>query len=220
MILLQLSSGQGPIESAQAVGLAIKTIEKQCRESGVVLDLVDVTPVENAPNKDCYKSALLILESVNNNAQAKQVAEQIAKQWQGSMLWVCQSLFRPKHKRKNWFFSGHVFDVNEQLLLQADKEQKIDFQTCRASGSGGQHVNTTDSAVRATHKATGMSVRVESERSQHANKRLAAALLFQKLEALKHEQRSAQDKDRWQQHWELERGNPVRTFKGTKFKEI
>nr|WP_205990965.1 MULTISPECIES: peptide chain release factor-like protein [unclassified Pseudoalteromonas] len=57
-------------------------------------------------------------------------------------------------------------------------DSEIRFQQCRASGAGGQHVNTTDSAVRATHVATGIAVRVESERSQHANKRLARVLLM------------------------------------------
>jgi len=118
----------------------------------------------------------------------------------------------PKHKRKNWFFSGQMYEVSDTQL-----DKGVTFQACRASGAGGQHVNTTDSAVRATHTETGTSVRVESERSQHANKRLARALLFQKLEATKLEQMTQQEKARWQQHWEVERGNPVKTFKGEKF---
>jgi peptide chain release factor len=128
------------------------------------------------------------------------------------MLWVCQSQHRPKHKRKNWFFSGQMYEINEAQL-----DKSVTFQTCRASGAGGQHVNKTDSAVRATHTATGTSVRVESERSQHANKRLAIALLFQKLEMAKLDAMTQQEKARWQQHWEIERGNPVKTFTGDKF---
>ncbi len=120
--------------------------------------------------------------------------------------------YRPKHKRKNWFFSGKMFEVNEIQL-----DQTIKFQSCRASGAGGQHVNCTDSAIRATHIATGLSVRIESERSQHANKRLAKALLFQKIEAKKFDDMTRQEKQRWQQHWDLERGNPVNTFHGPKF---
>lgn len=204
MILLQLSSGQGPIECCKAIGLALKMIEKQCQIEGIKCDVVEVV---NANENGCFKSALLQLKS-NNNEKAKQ----LAKSWQGAMLWVCQSRFRPKHKRKNWFFSGQMYEVNDTQL-----DKGISFQACRASGAGGQHVNTTDSAVRATHTETGISVRVESERSQHANKRLARVLLFQKLEARKHEQMTQQEKARWQQHWELVRGNPIKTFKGEKF---
>lgn len=207
MILLQLSSGQGPIECCQAIGLALKAIEKECRAQNIELDVVDAVA---ADEKGCFKSALLKLDS-----SFEEKAKQLALSWQGVMLWVCRSTFRPKHRRKNWFFSGQMFEVDESKL-----DSGVTFQTCRASGAGGQHVNTTDSAVRATHTETGISVRVESERSQHANKRLARVLLFQKLEMLKQEQMTSQEKARWQQHLELERGNPVKTFKGEKFVQV
>jgi len=204
MILLQLSAGQGPVECRQAVGLALKAIEKKCREKGIKFDIVEAIEMKE---RGCFKSALLQFDSPKGD-----LAKELAQSWQGAMLWVCQSQHRPKHKRKNWFFSGQMYEINETQL-----DKGVTFQTCRASGAGGQHVNTTDSAVRATHTETGISVRVESERSQHANKRLARALLFQKLEASKLEQMTQQEKARWQQHWEVERGNPVRTFKGEKF---
>lgn len=207
MILLQLSAGQGPVECSKAVGLALKTIEKQCREKDIKLDIVEAIEMKE---RGCFKSALLQLDSSKSD-----LAKLLAESWQGAMLWVCQSQFRPKHKRKNWFFSGQMYEINETQL-----DKGVTFQTCRASGAGGQHVNTTDSAVRATHTTTGISVRVESERSQHANKRLARALLFQKLEASKLEQMTQQEKVRWQQHWEVERGNPVRAFKGEKFTAV
>ncbi len=209
MILLQLSAGQGPVECCKAVGLALKTIEKQCREKGIKLDIVETVATKE---QGCFKSALLQFDSQNRGS-----AKKIAESWQGAMLWICQSPFPidkkgPKRKRKNWFFSGQMYEVNDTQL-----DKGVTFQACRASGAGGQHVNTTDSAVRATHTETGISVRVESERSQHANKRLARALLFQKLEATKLEQMTQQEKARWQQHWEVERGNPVKKFKGEKF---
>ncbi|AUI85584.1 peptide chain release factor-like protein [Vibrio azureus] len=204
MILLQLSSGQGPLECCKAVGLALKCIEKQCQQQAIELTIVDTIPAEK---KGCFKSLLLKLESSHEGR-----AKLLASSWQGAMLWVCQSHFRPKHKRKNWFFGGRMFELNEAKFGAG-----VTYQTCRASGAGGQHVNTTNSAIRAVHNETGMSVRVESERSQHANKRLAKALLFQKLDMLEQEKATSQDKARWQQHWELERGNPVRTFKGDKF---
>ncbi|WP_199609644.1 peptide chain release factor H [Flocculibacter collagenilyticus] len=204
MILLQLSAGQGPVECGNAVGLALKAIEKQCKAQGIKLETIEAIEMSTPA---CFKSVLMQLDSGKTPD-----AKRLAASWQGTMLWVCQSQFRSKHKRKNWFFSGHMYEIND---IQFDRS--ITFQTCRASGAGGQHVNKTDSAVRAVHTETGVAVRVESERSQHANKRLARALLFQKLEATKHAQLSLQEKARWQQHWELERGNPVKTFKDEKF---
>ena len=179
-------------------------IKKQCLAQGIELEIVEAI---SATERECLKSVLLQLDSTANSA-----AKQLAQSWQGTMLWVCQSQYRLKHKRKNWFFSGQLFDIDESKL-----DKGVTFQTCRASGAGGQHVNTTDSAVRATHTATGTSVRVESERSQHANKRLARVLLFQKLEQLALDKMTQQETVRWQQHWEVERGNPVKTFTGEKF---
>jgi len=60
-------------------------------------------------------------------------------------------------------------------------ERDLQWKACRGSGKGGQHRNVTDSAVQLTHLPTGTSVRVESERSQHQNKRLARGLLRARL---------------------------------------
>ena len=129
--------------------MALKVIEKQCREQAITVDIIETVETKE---RGCFKSALLQLTAADNNS-----AKQFAESWHGAMLWVYQSQHRPKHKRKNWFFSGQMYEVNEAQLDKA-----VTFQTCRASGAGGQHVNKTDSAVRATHTATGTSVRVES----------------------------------------------------------
>lgn len=92
------------------------------------------------------------------------------------------------------------------------------IETMRASGPGGQQVNKTESAVRVTHIPTGLTVVAREERSQHMNRKLAVARLG---ELMKSQEKSAElqgKRDRWQQHNELERGNPIRTYEGTEFK--
>ncbi|MBL8196283.1 MAG: peptide chain release factor-like protein [Blastocatellia bacterium] len=69
-------------------------------------------------------------------------------------------------------------ESDEKLLAECDVE------TFRASGKGGQHVNTTDSAVRLTHRATGVVVSCQQERSQHRNKATCLARLREKLAKL------------------------------------
>mgnify|MGYP002639795512 CR=1 FL=1 len=91
-------------------------------------------------------------------------------------------------------------------------EQEVDFKFTRGSGAGGQHRNTTDSAVVATHRTTGISVRVESERSQHQNKRQAMDFLRARLaEAQAEKQRGATNTRRKSQVGSGMRGDKVRT---------
>ena len=78
-------------------------------------------------------------------------------------------------------------------------------------------MNKTESAVHATHIATGIKVKVQTERSQFANKKLACELLAFKLQELQQAQLADRKKDTNALHWNIERGNPVRIFRGPTF---
>ena len=94
----------------------------------------------------------------------------------------------------------------------------IEFQTMRASGPGGQHVNKTDSAVRAIHRPTGLVATAQEQRSQHANRKLAKLKLAMMLEERRSGTRADAEYQHWAAHQNLERGNPVRTYMGPDFK--
>jgi len=133
----------------------------------------------------------------------------------GTILWVGDSLFRPGHKRRNWFVRVSQAPSVEGVPDLCDVD--IDFQTMRASGPGGQHVNKTDSAVRAIHRPTGLVATAQEQRSQHANRKLAKLKLAMMLEERRSEAAGEARYEQWSTNQNLERGNPVRTYVGPRF---
>ncbi|EFJ4519996.1 peptide chain release factor H [Escherichia coli] len=203
MILLQLSSAQGPEECCLAVKKALDRLIKEAARQDVA---VTVLETETGHYSDTLRSALISLDG--DNAWA------LSESWCGTIQWICPSPYRPHHGRKNWFLGIGCFTADEQ-----EQSDAIRYETLRSSGPGGQHVNKTDSAVRATHLASGISVKVQSERSQHANKRLARLLIAWKLEQQQQENSAVLKSLRRMFHHQIERGNPRRTFTGMAFIE-
>lgn len=202
MIYLQLSTGQAPAECQYFARFALRQILREAEAAGLDAEILSETP-----SKHGLMSAVVAVSGSLQNS--------FAQRWLGTLQWVCASPFRPNHARKNWFVA-----VSRLPDLPAlPEEGEVRFETCRAGGKGGQHVNKTDSTVRATHLATGVSVRVESWRSQHANKKRARELLALKL-AEQHSAALGQHAaNAHSQLYQVARGNPVRVFKGADFRE-
>ena len=209
MILLQISANVGPEECCLAVRHALAYLHQEAAALGVAVESVDTVPSERPGN---LRSVLLALEGT--------AALALAQRWQGSVQWICNSPYRPTHKRKNWFIGAQLFEPDAQDRNAESTLQDIDlrFEAVRSGGPGGQHVNTTDSAVRATHLPSGLSVKVQTERSQHANKRLARALLACKLAAMEQDRLGQSRAKRRIQHYQVQRGNARRVFKGEDFR--
>lgn len=94
------------------------------------------------------------------------------------------------------------------------EERDLEWRTCRSSGAGGQKVNKTESAVQVTHKPTGLTVRCETERSQHQNRANALALLRARLwEAERDRAVMSRASDRRQQVGSGMRGDKRRTIR-------
>jgi peptide chain release factor len=206
MIWLQLTANTGPAECCLGVK---KALDHLCTEAGAMGVVVSLIEQVDGPEVGSMRSVLLQLDSDTGSDEA------LARRWSGAILWICESPYRKGHKRKNWFLNGAAFAPPNALPDCAE----IRYEATRASGPGGQHVNKTDSAIRATHIASGLSVKVQSARSQHANKKLAGQLLASKLGELAKAEEGRTKSVRRMQHHQAERGNAARVFVGPGFVE-
>ncbi len=208
---MQITSGRCPAECQWVVARLVTHISHHCAQKGGRVTLVDA--VEGA-HSGIFRSALLSLSGASH--------EYCLDRFSGTILWRGQSPYRPDHRRKNWYVGVEPLTIPEQRLpndLLHGVEREIDVETMRASGPGGQNVNRRESAVRIVHRPTGIQVIGREERSQEMNRKLALARLCTLL--LKRAQASEQDfeRQRWSQHNELQRGNPVLCFEGQDFRE-
>jgi peptide chain release factor len=199
-IILHLSAGAGPPECDWVVAKLVTTLCAEAVASGLACEAIE-------PVSGPVPSALLRVEG--------EAAPGFADACCGTIRWIGTSPFRAHHKRKNWFVgiarAPGTADVPEL------REEDIAYQTLRASGPGGQHVNTTDSAVRATHKPTGLATVSQDQRSQFANKKIARLKLSLLFEQQRMTAAAGGKRALWDQAQALERGNAVRTYQGQRF---
>src|SRR5580698_98496 len=200
-VWLQVTAGQGPSECAWAVVKVLEQIQQEAQSASLEFRTIEIKP---GPEPGTVESALI---SISGEGKL----EAFANSWRGTVQWTARSPFRPTHKRKNWFVGIDILEPVDETCFDL---KAVRWETMRASGPGGQHVNRTESAVRVTHVPSGVQATAMEERSQHRNRKLALARLTKKLNEINSEKNSSAREARWRAHKELERGNPVRISKG------
>ncbi|AQQ53942.1 peptide chain release factor 2 [Planococcus lenghuensis] len=198
--ILELHPGAGGTESQDWGSMLLRMYTRWGEKRGFKVETLDYLPGDEAGIKS------VTLGFKGHNAYGYLKAEK------GVHRLVRISPFDSSGRRHTSFVSIDVMpEFNEEIEIEIRTEDlKVD--TYRASGAGGQHINTTDSAVRITHIPTGAVVSCQQERSQIKNREKAMNMLKAKLYALKIEEQEAQMAEIRGEQKEIGWGSQIRSY--------
>lgn len=174
--IISIHAGTGGVDAMDWAEMMLRMYTRYCEKRGFKTRIVNIQNDTEAG----IKSATLLVSGTN--------AYGMLKCEQGVHRLVRISPFNAAGKRQTSFSALEVTpELGDDISIDLDQNDlKID--TYRASGAGGQHVNTTDSAIRITHLPTGIVVTCQNERSQLRNKEVAMKILASKLYKLAEEE--------------------------------
>ena len=198
--ILSVNSGTGGLDAQDWAQMLLRMYIRWSESSGYKVKLIDLSSDPEAG----IKTATILVQGQN--------AYGYLKSEKGVHRLVRISPFDSSGKRHTSFASIDVIpELNEDISVEINQaDLKID--TYRSSGAGGQHVNTTDSAVRITHIPTGIVVQCQNERSQHSNKDIAMKLLMAKLIQLKEEENKESIEDLQGKYSQITWGSQIRSY--------
>lgn len=197
---VEVHSGAGGTESQDWANMLMRMYTRWAERRQFKVEVIEVHDGEEAG----IKSATLLIKGHNAYGWLKTES--------GVHRLVRISPFDSQARRHTSFSSAWVYPVVDDSIDIEVAESDVRIDTYRASGAGGQHVNTTDSAVRITHLETGIVVQCQNQRSQHKNRATAWSMLKARLYEAELQRREEESMEQESAKTEIGWGHQIRSY--------